>query len=83
MATYKELRELLERYDHKCAITGVPLEPDETEFDHIDPRSSSGDNSIANIIPMAKQVNQMKGTMSIWEFKGWIERCYEGLQRWE
>jgi phenylalanyl-tRNA synthetase beta subunit len=38
----KELREILDRQNYKCALTGRPLTPDNCAMDHIVPLSRGG-----------------------------------------
>ena len=71
-ATSKRLRQLLEYQEYMCSLTGVELEPETTEADHIVPRSLGGLNTIENIQLVTKQANRAKGTMPNDEF---IELC--------
>jgi 5-methylcytosine-specific restriction endonuclease McrA len=67
----KEIRELIEKQCYKCALSGVPLDPDNAELDHIVPVSDGGDHSIDNLQVLHKVVNRMKGAMSNEEFVKW------------
>jgi len=68
----KELKLLLERQDYCCAISGIPLDPETAELDHIQPLSRGGTHELANIQIVDTRVNRMKGTMMMDEF---IEIC--------
>lgn len=68
----KELRNLIDRQQYRCALTGMELEPDIADADHIIPVSRGGDHSIENVQVVHRDVNQAKGTMTNDEF---IQLC--------
>lgn len=69
----KEVRELIANQDYKCALTGVALDPDTAELDHVVPVTEGGDHSIGNLQVLHKTVNRMKGSMSNDEFIRWCK----------
>ncbi|MBC8350455.1 MAG: hypothetical protein H8E66_00615 [Planctomycetes bacterium] len=72
--TEREVLELLERQDYRCALTGRKLEPDSSALDHILAVSRGGEHCIANAQVLHREVNQAKGTMTNEEF---IQLCRE------
>jgi len=70
----KDLREMLERQGHKCALTGRPLTPENCAMDHIVPLSRGGTHTKDNAQLVAAEVNKAKGTMLEQEF---IQLCRE------
>jgi hypothetical protein len=65
------IRGLLVRQHGRCAITGVPLDPQEVNADHIVPLSRTELSPTAqedNIWLVHKKVNAMKWTMTYDEF---------------
>jgi len=70
------IRGLLVRQGGCCAITGIPLKPQEVNADHIVPLSRIELSPTAqkdNIWLVHKKVNAMKGTMTYNEF---LEMCH-------
>ena len=75
------LRGLLIEQDFRCAISGVQLNPQIAEGDHITPLSRDGaGHGEKNVWIVDKKVNQMKGTM---EYDELIEMCELILQNRE
>lgn len=66
------IRQLCEKQEYRCALTGVNLTPQTASLDHAVPISRGGENSIANCQIVTQQVNRMKGLMTNDEF---IEVC--------
>lgn len=67
----------------RCAITGLPLNPQEVNADHINPLSRkelSPSVEEDNIWLVHKKVNAMKGTMSYAEF---VDMCKRVLEHYE
>ncbi|MGD9873656.1 MAG: HNH endonuclease [Kiritimatiellia bacterium] len=65
------IRGLLVAQGGRCAITGMPLDPQDVNADHIVPLSReelSPTKSQENIWLVHKKVNAMKGTMTYTEF---------------
>ena len=64
--------------DHfPCALTGRPIEfnkPETYEYDHIQPISRGGDNTLSNLQLLCPEANQAKGSLTDQEF---IELCKE------
>ncbi len=64
--------------DHfPCALTGRPIEfnkPETYEYDHIQPISRGGDNTLNNLQLLCPEANQAKGSLTDQEF---IELCKE------
>ena len=72
-ASREELRQLIEKQGYRCALTGIDLEPETAELDHVVPVSDGGNHSIANLQVLHKAVNRMKGAMSNDEFVRWCK----------
>ena len=64
--------------DHfPCALTGRPIDfnkPETYEYDHIQPLSRGGDNTLSNLQILCPEANQAKGSLTDQEF---IELCKE------
>jgi len=64
--------------DHfPCALTGRPIDfnkPETYEYDHIQPISRGGDNTLSNLQILCPEANQAKGRLTDQEF---IELCKE------
>ncbi len=77
------IRGLVVAQEASCAITGLPLDPQEVNADHIIPLSrtefdpSTGED---NIWLVHKKINSMKGTMTYAEF---LEACRAVLDHHE
>lgn len=63
-ATAKELMQLIEKQNYKCALSGIDLSPQVAELDHIVPRSKGGSDHISNLQWVHRRINRMKGSMS-------------------
>jgi len=68
------VRQLFERQEYRCALTGCALSPETSALDHILPVSRGGEHVIANVQILHKQVNRAKGTLTNEEF---IQLCRE------
>lgn len=66
--TTKSLRQLVERQNFRCALTGRDLTPATAAPDHIMPVSRGGDHTIENIAIVHVNANRAKGTMTLDEF---------------
>jgi len=64
--------------DHfPCALTGRPIDfnkPETYEYDHIQPLSRGGENTLSNLQILCPEANQAKGSLTDQEF---IELCKE------
>ena len=77
------IRGLIVEQKGKCAITGLPLNPQEVNADHIIPLSRkelSPSVEEENIWLVHKKANTMKGTMSYAEF---VDMCKAVLEHYE
>jgi len=72
VATARQLKEILERQEYRCALSGVKLEPQDASLDHVIPVSQGGSNSADNLQFLHKDVNRAKATMSQQDF---IKMC--------
>jgi 5-methylcytosine-specific restriction endonuclease McrA len=70
--TIREAEAILEKQQYRCALSGVPLSPDDLALDHIIPISKGGDFSASNAQFLTKKVNRAKHTMSCSEF---VQMC--------
>lgn len=64
----RDLLDLLDAQDYRCALSGRVLEPANAAMDHVLPVSRGGRHSIENIQLLEKAVNRAKGTMTNDEF---------------
>lgn len=69
--TRKKLEALIEKQEYKCAITGLLLTPDTASCDHIVAIKKGGQNAMSNIQVVHKDVNRIKGTLSMEELQHW------------
>jgi hypothetical protein len=63
----------LTRFGMVCFITGHPIDPDELEFDHIEPKSKGGPSDRDNIAPVCRKHNNAKRAMSLLEYRDKLE----------
>ena len=70
-ASSKQLRALIHDQDYKCALSGVELNPETANADHVQPVKFGGNNSIDNIVILHEKVNTMKGELAKDEFIEW------------
>mgnify|MGYP005609836071 CR=1 FL=1 len=63
-ATASELKALLESQQFCCALSGLPLTPDDAALDHIIAVSDGGTHEVNNLQWLNAEVNRMKGSMS-------------------
>jgi 5-methylcytosine-specific restriction endonuclease McrA len=68
----KQAYAILEKYNFKCALTGIPF----PNIDHIIPTAIGGGTIIENILPLASHVNSYKRDLNIFE---WAIEYYERL----
>lgn len=69
-----QIREMVERQNYKCALTGRDLTPETASLDHVIPVARGGDHSVENLWVVHHQVNTAKGTMTVEEF---VQMCRE------
>ncbi|MCD0459152.1 HNH endonuclease [Roseiconus lacunae] len=70
--TSKQLFDLLNEQQFRCALTGEKLKPSTVEADHIIPLEKGGQNCIENIQLVLGEINRMKSTMDQDRF---VELC--------
>ena len=76
-ARWKELRELLEKQDFICPLTGRELVPGENaSLDHIIPKSRGGPNKIGNLQWLDNNINFAKRNLLPDEFAQLISDAY-------
>lgn len=66
--TAKQVLELVQRQEFRCAISGRELTPETASIDHIVPLARGGEHAIANVWIVDHQVNTAKGTLALDEF---------------
>lgn len=76
-ASRAELRGLVERQGYKCALSGVQLDPDIAELDHIVPVAAGGWHDVGNLQVLHRAINRMKGQLSNDEFIRWCRLVAE------
>lgn len=67
--TPKDILQLLETQQYRCAYTGEELTPDNVSADHIIPLKRGGEHSLKNICLVTRAANQAKGTLALDEFR--------------
>jgi 5-methylcytosine-specific restriction endonuclease McrA len=72
--TAKRIRRLVEMQDFRCAVTGLKLEPEDANLDHIVPIAAGGKHVMGNVQIVHKVINQMKSTLPQDEFLEWCRR---------
>lgn len=75
--TGKQILQLVESQEYRCAITKRALTPESASLDHIIPLSRGGSHSIENLCVVDQQVNAAKGSMTTDEF---VALCREVAQ---
>jgi 5-methylcytosine-specific restriction endonuclease McrA len=74
---WREILELFERQNGKCALSGLPLTLGlNADLDHIVPRSRGGDNDLSNLQWVLEKVNEFKNNSLESEFFSFIEALY-------
>ena len=68
---------LLEGQAFKCAMSGLPLEPETTSLDHKIPLARGGTHDIGNVWLVHQRINTAKGTLTTEEF---VEMCREVVE---
>jgi 5-methylcytosine-specific restriction endonuclease McrA len=63
-ATATELKALLDVQQYCCALSGLPLTPEDAALDHIVAVSDGGTHEVNNLQWLNAEVNRMKGSMS-------------------
>ena len=67
---WKELKELIENQNFKCALTGDAISfEDNIELDHILPTSRKGTNELSNVCWVTKEANRLKQNLTNEELK--------------
>ncbi len=79
--TAKRIRRLVEMQDYRCALTGIPLAPDDANLDHIVPIAAGGKHQMNNVQVVHKTINQMKSTLAQDEFVEWCRHVVEHADR--
>ena len=79
VATVKEILELIEAHDYRCALTGVELTTENAALDHIVPVADGGGSEIENLMPVHREVNRMKDQLSLEDFRAWIGMAHAKL----
>lgn len=78
--TAKMIREMIERQNYRCALSGRTLTPETASLDHIHPLGRGGAHSPDNVWIVDQQVNTAKGVLTPVEF---LQMCQDvvGAQR--
>lgn len=79
--TRKQLMDLLQEQNYRCALTGVELTPETASVDHKIPLQQGGNHSIANLHIVEHRINWAKGTMTVEEFLEMCRRVVEYQNR--
>lgn len=70
----KDILQMLQDQNFRCALTGRELMPETAALDHIEPISRGGEHVIGNVQILRKEVNRAKHTCTNEEF---VEMCRE------
>ena len=66
--------QVLRIHGMRCFINGHPIESDDDlEFDHIIPVAAGGVTAVDNLAPVCRKHNHQKGTMSLSEYRDYLE----------
>ena len=71
--TIKDLMQLVETQDFKCALTGLEITPKRSSLDHKNPRSLGGDDDVENLEVVLPMVNRAKTNMTVSQF---VSMCH-------
>jgi 5-methylcytosine-specific restriction endonuclease McrA len=71
--TAKQLLELVERQQYRCALSDRMLTPESASLDHIVPLTRGGEHDIDNLWILEHTVNRAKGTQLVSEFLAMCE----------
>jgi len=63
-----DLREMLNKQNHQCPLTGRELTPDNCSIDHVIPLSKGGSHTKDNAQLVVAEVNHAKGNLTEEEF---------------
>lgn len=74
-------KEILKKYDGRCAYCGNQINETNMTIDHFDPKSKGGSLSIHNLVPSCKRCNEIKADGSIKDMKKKIEKSIKTLSR--
>lgn len=72
--TSAALEALIEQQQYRCALSGVPLSPDDSALDHKHPVKRGGTHCISNLQWLEPAVNKAKHTMTNDEFVAMCRR---------
>lgn len=72
--TIKNLEDRLEAQGYRCSVTGLDLTPQTASLDHIIPHSEGGTNTMDNVQIVHREVNRIKGSLSMQELFEWCIR---------
>ena len=78
--TIKDMRNMLEKQNYRCALTGRKLTPENCAMDHIVPLAHGGAHSIENAQLVVSDANNAKGILTMEEF---IELCRDVVRHAE
>lgn len=62
-----------------CAYCGKNIDFDDMTIDHVHPQCKGGSNEFENTYPCCQLCNNQKGSMSIGEFRDYIQNIEEQL----
>jgi len=75
-ASHAELVALWYGQDGRCALTRVPLVPDDMHLDHILPRSKGGGHTADNLRWVHPMANLARGARTDEEFFAWLDAVF-------
>ncbi len=72
--TAKQVFDLVEQQQYRCALSGRKLTPETASLDHIVPLGRGGTHDISNLWILEHRINSAKGTQLLSEF---LEMCQD------
>lgn len=72
---------MLKKCDGHCAYCGCPLEHEHMQVDHVIPLRKGGADELENMLPACKSCNWYKSTMTVDQFRAYLEQIPARLMR--
>lgn len=76
-----ERKKIYEKCKGHCAYCGCKLEYKDMQIDHVIPLRRGGEDDIKNMLPACRSCNHYKATLTAEEFRDYVSRIPERLQR--
>ena len=76
-----EREQVLKKCDGHCAYCGCSLEHEHMQVDHVIPLRKGGADELENMLPACKSCNWYKSTMTVDQFRAYLEQIPTRLMR--